>query len=124
MTQDSIPVTEIHIGSNIYTCDGDKIGQLKFLAVDPESHMVKDLVLRSFNDNDQDKRVPVSHVGRALPRGIFLSIAKSDVQDLEDFDMSVFASRSHGNHRNNRNNRNRRNNNRNRRNNNRNNNNK
>jgi hypothetical protein len=81
---------ELHVGSNCYTIDGEKIGRLRFLVVDPETASVSHLVLEKSSYINADVMVPTDRVGQVLNRGIYLTANLGEIIDMEEFPESAY----------------------------------
>lgn len=92
MSQSNSP--ELHVGSNVYTLDGEKIGRLRFLMVDPETASVSHLVLEKSSYVNADVMVPTDRVGQVLNRGIYLTANLGEVIDMEEFPESAYTGRN------------------------------
>ncbi len=93
-TQNNTP--ELHVGSNVYTRTGEKIGRLRFMVVNPTSASVSHLVLEKGMMLASDALAPVDSVGRVLHRGIFLNLTKDEVNELPEFAESNYLQRGQG----------------------------
>lgn len=93
-TQQNTP--ELHVGSNVYTKNGEKVGRLRFMVVDPDSATVSHLVLEKGMMLASDALAPVESVGRVLHRGIFLNLTRADVSELPEFAEDQYLSRDGG----------------------------
>lgn len=91
MSQTNSP--ELHVGSNVYTIDGEKVGRLRFIMVDPETASVSHLVLEKSSFLDKDIMVPTDRVGQVLNRGIFLTANIGELVDMEEFPESEYGGR-------------------------------
>ncbi len=91
MSQTNSP--ELHVGSNVYSVDGEKVGRLRFLMVDPESASVSHLVLEKGHFLTNDVMVPTEHVGQVLHRGIYLTANRGQLLDMEEFPESAYTGR-------------------------------
>ncbi len=88
MSQSNSP--ELHVGSNCYTIDGEKVGRLRFLVVDPDTASVSHLVLEKSSYIHNDVMVPTDRVGQVLNRGIFLTANLGELIDMEEFPESAY----------------------------------
>lgn len=79
-------VADLHVGSAVYSSQGEKVGRLRFIMVDPESQAVSHLVLEKGMLLSQDVLAPVETVQQLLFRGIFLSLSSEQVLQLPAFD--------------------------------------
>ena len=84
---------ELHVGSNVYTIDGEKVGRLRFIMVDPETASVSHLVLEKSSFLEKDIMVPTDRVGQVLHRGIFLTANIGELLDMEEFPESDYGGR-------------------------------
>jgi sporulation protein YlmC with PRC-barrel domain len=84
---------ELHVGSNVYTIDGEKIGRLRFLMVDPETASVSHLVLEKSSYVNADVMIPTDRVGQVLNRGIYLTANLGEIIDMEEFPESAYTGR-------------------------------
>lgn len=82
---------ELHVGSNVYTIDGEKVGRLRFLMVDPDTASVSHLVLEKSSYVTADVMVPTDRVGQVLNRGIFLTANLGELIDMEEFPESAYS---------------------------------
>ena len=94
MSQTNSP--ELHVGSNVYTIDGEKVGRLRFIMVDPETASVSHLVLEKSSFLEKDVMVPTDRVGQVLHRGIFLTANIGELLDMEEFPESEYGGRDRG----------------------------
>ena len=92
MSQSNSP--ELHVGSNVYTIDGEKIGRLRFLMVDPETASVSHIVLEKSSYVHNDVMVPTDRVGQVLNRGIYLTANLGEIIDMEEFPESAYTGRN------------------------------
>lgn len=81
---------ELHVGSNCYTIDGEKVGRLRFLVVDPDTASVSHLVLEKSSYIHADVMVPTDRVGQVLNRGIYLTANLGELIDMEEFPESAY----------------------------------
>ena len=88
MTQANPP--ELHVGSNVYTVDGEKVGRLRFIMVDPDTASVSHLVLEKSSFLGRDIMVPTDRVGQVLHRGIYLTANIGELVDMEEFPESNY----------------------------------
>jgi len=93
---------ELHVGSNVYTIDGEKVGRLRFIMVDPDTAQVSHLVLEKSNFLDKDIMIPTDRVGQVLHRGIFLTANIGELVDMDEFPESDYGGRDDDNNNNNR----------------------
>ena len=90
---------QLHVGSNVYTRTGEKIGRLRFMVVNQESASVSHLVLEKGMMLNNDVLAPVESVAHVLHRGIFLNLEREQVVELPEFVEKQFHTReSGGNH--------------------------
>jgi len=82
------------VGSNVYTIDGEKVGRLRFIMVDPETASISHLVLEKSSFLEKDIMVPTERVGQVLHRGIFLTANIGELVDMEEFPESDYGGRS------------------------------
>lgn len=94
MSQTNSP--ELHVGSNVYTIDGEKVGRLRFIMVDPDTASVSHLVLEKSSFLEKDIMVPTDRVGQVLHRGIFLTANIGELLDMEEFPESEYGGRDRG----------------------------
>lgn len=80
-----IPTHTLHVGAAVYTANGEKVGKLRFVVVEPETEVVTHLVLERGMMLSRDVLAPIGVVGRVMNRGIFLTITPEEVQELADF---------------------------------------
>jgi sporulation protein YlmC with PRC-barrel domain len=80
-----IPTHTLHVGAAVYTANGEKVGKLRFVVVDPESEVVTHLVLERGMMLSRDVLAPIGVVGKVMHRGIFLTVSPEEVQELPDF---------------------------------------
>lgn len=95
MSQTNSP--ELHVGSNVYTIDGEKVGRLRFIMVDPDTASVSHLVLEKSSFLEKDVMVPTDRVGQVLHRGIFLTANIGELLDMEEFPESEYGGRERDN---------------------------
>lgn len=91
MSQTNSP--ELHVGSNVYTIDGEKVGRLRFIMVDPDTASVSHLVIEKSSFLDKDIMVPTDRVGQVLHRGIFLTANIGELLDMDEFPESDYGGR-------------------------------
>ena len=84
---------ELHVGSNIYTIDGEKVGKLRFLMVDPDTASVSHLVLEKSSYITNDVMIPTDRVGQVQNRGIFLTANIGELIDMEEFPEAAYTGR-------------------------------
>lgn len=84
---------ELHVGSNVYTIDGEKVGRLRFIMVDPDTASVSHLVIEKSSFLDKDIMVPTDRVGQVLHRGIFLTANIGELLDMDEFPESDYGGR-------------------------------
>ena len=98
----SVSVADLHVGSAVYSKEGEKVGRLRFMSVDPGSESVSHLVLEKGMLLHADVLAPVQSVERILHRGIFLNISSEDVLNLPEFQEGRYLARErhHGHHNN------------------------
>ncbi|MGE0489480.1 MAG: PRC-barrel domain-containing protein [Vulcanimicrobiota bacterium] len=89
---------ELHVGSNVYTRNGEKIGRLRFMVVNPDTASVSHLVLEKGMMLASDALAPVNSVGRVLHRGIFLNLSAEDVAELPEFAEGRYLQHQRGDH--------------------------
>ena len=94
MSQTNSP--ELHVGSNVYTIDGEKVGRLRFIMVDPDTASASHLVLEKSSFLEKDIMVPTERVGQVLHRGIFLTANIGELVDMEEFPESEYGGRDRG----------------------------
>lgn len=82
---------ELHVGSNVYTIDGEKVGRLRFLMVDPDTASVSHLVLEKSSYVNADVMVPTDRVGQVLNRGIYLTANVGELIDMEEFPEAAYS---------------------------------
>lgn len=82
---------ELHVGSNVYTIDGEKVGRLRFLMVDPDTASVSHLVLEKSSYINADVMIPTDRVGQVLNRGIYLTANLGEIIDMEEFPESAYS---------------------------------
>lgn len=84
---------ELHVGSNVYSINGEKVGRLRFLMVDPDTASVTHLVLEKGHFLTNDIMVPTDRVGQVLHRGIYLTATSGELIDMEEFPESEYTGR-------------------------------
>ena len=74
----------IRRGLPVYTADGDRIGAVDHLLVDPETHRVADLIIHRgrWFSQDEDYIVPIDHVTTASEYGIRLRQRREEIDQL------------------------------------------
>lgn len=87
---------ELHVGSNVYTIDGEKVGRLRFLMVDPDTASVSHLVLEKSSYINADVMIPTDRVGQVLNRGIYLTANLGEIIDMEEFPESAYSGQRGG----------------------------
>lgn len=91
MSQTNSP--ELHVGANIYTVDGEKVGKLRFIMVDPDTASISHLVLEKSSYVNADVMIPTARVGQVLNRGIYLTATLGELIDMEEFPESAYSGR-------------------------------
>lgn len=76
---------EFKEGTNIYTRDGDKVGEIERVVINPRTKKVSHLVIKKGFIFTEDKVVPVKYVDTANPDQIILRQEDLDVDSLPDF---------------------------------------
>jgi sporulation protein YlmC with PRC-barrel domain len=94
----SLSVADLHVGSAVYSKEGEKVGRLRFMMVDPGEQSVSHLVLEKGMLLHADVLAPVLSVERILYRGIFLNISSEDVLNLPEFQEGRYLARERHNH--------------------------
>lgn len=96
----SLSVADLHVGSAVYSKEGEKVGRLRFMMVDPGSESVSHLVLEKGMLLHNDVLAPVHSVERILFRGIFLTISSEEVSGLPEFQEGRYLARERHHHNN------------------------
>lgn len=96
----SLSVADLHVGSAVYSKEGEKVGRLRFMMVDPGSESVSHLVLEKGMLLHNDVLAPVHSVERILFRGIFLTISSEEVSALPEFQEGRYLARERHHHNN------------------------
>ncbi len=91
MSQTNSP--ELHVGANVYTVDGEKVGKLRFIMVDPDTASISHLVLEKSSYVNADVMIPTARVGQVLNRGIYLTATLGELIDMEEFPESAYTGR-------------------------------
>lgn len=91
MSQTNSP--ELHVGANVYTVDGEKVGKLRFIMVDPDTASISHLVLEKSSYVHADVMIPTDRVGQVLNRGIYLTANLGELIDMEEFPESAYTGR-------------------------------
>lgn len=94
----SLSVADLHVGSAVYSKEGEKVGRLRFMMVDPGSESVSHLVLEKGMLLHADVLAPVLSVERILFRGIFLNITSEEVSNLPEFQEGRYLARERHHH--------------------------
>ena len=94
----SSSVADLHVGSAIYSSNGEKIGRLRFMMVDPESEMVSHLIVEKGMLLSQDVLAPCDTVSSVLHRGIFLTLTSEEVLALPEFNEARYLQRERAHH--------------------------
>jgi sporulation protein YlmC with PRC-barrel domain len=76
---------DYHIGAPIFDRNGERLGSLKHVVVDPSTSQVADIVLGESGLLGRDVIVPVSSVGQAEPDRVDLTLDREQAHALEDF---------------------------------------
>ncbi len=76
---------QLQEGAVIITADGEKIGKVERVVVDPRSKKVTNLVLKQSNFLSSDKVVPIEWVKSADKDEVILDKPTDELQDLPDF---------------------------------------
>ncbi len=84
---------ELHVGANVYTIDGEKVGKLRFIMVDPDTASISHLVLEKSSYVTADVMIPTERVGQVLNRGIYLTATLGELIDMEEFPEAAYAGR-------------------------------
>lgn len=96
----SLSVADLHVGSAVYSKEGEKVGRLRFMMVDPGEQSVSHLVLEKGMLLHSDVLAPVLSVEKILYRGIFLNISSEDVLNLPEFQEGRYLARERHQHNN------------------------
>ena len=96
----SLSVADLHVGSAVYSKEGEKVGRLRFMMVDSGSESVSHLVLEKGMLLANDVLAPVHSVERILFRGIFLTISSEEVSALPEFQEGRYLARERHHHNN------------------------
>ncbi len=96
----SLSVADLHVGSAVYSKEGEKVGRLRFMMVDSGSESVSHLVLEKGMLLHNDVLAPVHSVERILFRGIFLTISSEEVSALPEFQEGRYLARERHHHNN------------------------
>lgn len=94
----SLSVADLHVGSAVYSKEGEKVGRLRFMMVDPSSESVSHLILEKGMLLQSDALAPVQSVERILHRGIFLNISSDVVAALPEFQEGRYLARERHHH--------------------------
>lgn len=94
----SLSVADLHVGSAVYSKEGEKVGRLRFMMVDPGSESVSHLVLEKGMLLHSDVLAPVHSVEKILFRGIFLTINSEEVLALPEFQEGRYLARERHHH--------------------------
>ena len=86
-------VADLHVGSAVYSSEGEKVGRLRFMMVDPDSETVSHLILEKGMLLSQDVLAPVTSVNQILYRGIFLGLSSEEVLALPEFNEARYLQR-------------------------------
>jgi len=73
-------------GANVYTAEGDKIGEINRVVMDPKTHEVTHVVVQKGFLFTVDKVVPVSLIGPAIEDRVTLRENAGDLEALPDFE--------------------------------------
>jgi uncharacterized protein YrrD len=73
-------------GANVFTSDGDKVGSLDRVVIDPQTKEVTHVVVEKGFLFTEDKVVPVSLIGAATKDRVTLREDAGDLQALPDFE--------------------------------------
>jgi uncharacterized protein YrrD len=76
---------EFHMGSPIYTADGQKVGRLRFVVADPETYDLLYLVIEKGMLLSRDVLAPQELIREVKKSGIVLNASPEQVQELPDF---------------------------------------
>jgi sporulation protein YlmC with PRC-barrel domain len=76
---------EFHIGAPIFDRDGDKVGQLKHVIVDPDTREIVEVVLGESGLLGREVLVPIEAVREAMHDRIQLELDKEQIKSLKDF---------------------------------------
>lgn len=77
-------------GAQVVTADGDKVGTIDRVVLQPDTKEVTHLVVRKGFLFSEDKVVPVSLVGPVIDEQIMLREDAGDLSDLPDFEESQY----------------------------------
>jgi len=83
-------------GADVYTADGDKVGEINRVVIDPKTHEVTHVVVQKGFLFTVDKVVPVSLIGPAVEDGITLRENAGDFDALADFEETHYVLSSEG----------------------------
>ena len=86
-------VADLHVGSAVYSSEGEKVGRLRFMMVDPDSETVSHLILEKGMLLSQDVLASVTSVKQILYRGIFLGLSSEEVLALPEFNEARYLQR-------------------------------
>lgn len=81
---------EFHIGSSIHDRNGEQLGKLTHVIVDPETKEVVDIVADTSGLLGREVIVPVGAINQASEERIDLAIDKDQTTDLKDFLVSSY----------------------------------
>ena len=95
----SLTVADLHVGSAVYSREGEKVGRLRFMMVDPGSESVSHLVLEKGMLLHADVLASVMSVDKILYRGIFLNISSEEALNLPEFQEGRYLARERHQHR-------------------------
>lgn len=76
---------DFHIGAPVLLRDGDKIGEVKHVIVDPDTREVVEMVVGESGLLGREVLVPIGAVDRAEEDGVRLELGKDQVDQLQDF---------------------------------------
>lgn len=85
MTAQKLKASDLHMGTPIYSSDGQKVGLLRFVILDPESCDVRQLVIEKGMTLERDAVAPVTALRAVRHSGLFLNLTANQVAELPEF---------------------------------------
>ncbi len=75
----------IELGSDIYGSDGEKLGVVDSLVIDPDNGAISSVIVRKGLFFPTDKILPASSVTSVDDQGVHVNLSKDDVEQLTEY---------------------------------------
>lgn len=86
MTDNRMLSSDLHMGSPMYSSNGEKIGRLRFTISDPEApYAVRQLVIEKGMLLHRDVTIPIEAVKASEKSGLILSLSSDELQEMPEF---------------------------------------